>query len=129
MLLTKRNEYALQSMIILARQKEGKSLSAATLAKTLKTTPAFMSKIAQQLAGAGLLKTKRGKTGGILLGQPAGKILVKDIFAAVDGTLSVSACLNEGRCKHHVCPLYPVLNQVQKDLDKKLNSAKLSTFV
>ena len=46
MLLTKRNEYALQAMIILARQKEGELVPASALAKKLKTTPAFMSKIA-----------------------------------------------------------------------------------
>jgi len=129
MLLTKRNEYALQAMIILARQKEGELVPASALAKKLKTTPAFMSKIAQQLSGAGLVRAQKGKNGGLFLGRPARKILVKQIFAAVDGTLLVSACLNEGRCKHHVCPIYPALNKLQKDLDNRLNSAKLSTFV
>ena len=129
MLLTKRNEYALQAMILLARQKEGEPVPASALAKRLRTTPAFMSKIAQQLACVGLLKTKRGKTGGVLLGRPAQKILVKQIFAAVDGALSVSACINEGRCKHQICPIYPVLTRLQKDLDNRLNSAKLSTFI
>jgi Rrf2 family iron-sulfur cluster assembly transcriptional regulator len=129
MLLTKRNEYALQAMILLARQKPGNPLTAAGLARTMKTTPAFMSKIAQQLSGAGLVKSKKGKGGGLSLSRPAQRILVRDIFASVDGTLSVSACLNEGRCKHHVCPIYPVLSQVQRDLDRKLNSAKLSTFI
>lgn len=129
MLITKRNEYALQAMIILARQEEGRPLAASALAKALKTTPAFMSKIAQQLAIVGLLNTKRGKAGGLFLGRPANKILVKDIFAAVDGALSVSACMNQGRCRHHVCPIYPTLIELQRDLDRKLNSAKLSTFV
>jgi len=129
MLLTKRNEYALQGMILLARQKPGNSLTAAGLARTLKTTPAFMSKIAQQLAGTGLIKSRRGKGGGLFLARNADAILVRDIFGAVDGRLSVSACINEGRCKHLVCPLYPVLSQVQKGLDQKLNSAKLSTFI
>ncbi|MDQ7797456.1 MAG: Rrf2 family transcriptional regulator [Candidatus Edwardsbacteria bacterium] len=129
MLITKRNEYALQAMIILARQEEGRPLAASALAKRLKTTPAFMSKIAQQLAKAGLLTTKRGKAGGLFLGRPANKILVKQIFAAVDGALSVSACMSQGRCRHHVCPIYPALTRLQKDLDNRLNSAKLSTFV
>ncbi|MDP2806649.1 MAG: Rrf2 family transcriptional regulator [bacterium] len=129
MLLTKRNEYALQSMILLARQNEGQPLAASALAKRLKTTPAFMSKIAQQLSGAGLVRSRKGKNGGLFLGRPAHKILVKQVFAAVDGTLSVSACMDEGRCKHHVCPIYPVLTRLQKDLDNRLNSAKLSTFI
>jgi Rrf2 family protein len=129
MLITKRNEYALQAMIILARREKDLPLAASALAKHLKTTPAFMSKIAQQLAKSGLLTTRRGKDGGLFLGRPANKILVKDIFAAVDGTLSVSACMSQGRCKHHVCPIYPALTELQRDLDSKLNSAKLSTFV
>lgn len=129
MLITKRNEYALQAMIILARQEKERPLSASALAKDLKTTPAFMSKIAQQLAKSGLVTTRRGKTGGLFLGRPANKILVKDIFTAVDGALSVSACMNRGRCKHNVCPVYPVLTELQRDLDSKLNSAKLSTFI
>lgn len=129
MLLTKRNEYALQAMILLARQKEGELLPASALALALKTTPAFMSKIAQQLSGAGLVRSQKGKNGGLFLSRPAQKILVKQIFAAVDGTLLVSACLNEGRCRHHVCPIYPALTKLQKNLDHRLNSAKLSTFV
>ncbi|MDO8988837.1 MAG: Rrf2 family transcriptional regulator [Sideroxyarcus sp.] len=129
MLLTKRNEYALQAMILLARQKEGELLPASALALALKTTPAFMSKIAQQLSGAGLVRSQKGKNGGLFLGRPARKILVKQIFAAVDGVLSVSACMTEGRCKHHVCPIYPALTKLQKDLDNRLNSAKLSIFV
>jgi len=129
MLITKRNEYALQAMIILARQEEGRPLAASALAKALKTTPAFMSKIAQQLTRASLLGTKRGKEGGLLLAKPASKIIVSDIFGAVDGKLKVSACVLEGRCKHHVCPIYPALSRLQRDLDNKLNLAKLSTFV
>lgn len=129
MLITKRNEYALQAMIILARQEKGRPLAASALAKRLRTTPAFMSKIAQQLARAGLLNTKRGKAGGLILGRPADKILAQDIFAAVDGALSVSACMDQGRCRHHVCPIYPALIELQGDLDSKLNLAKLSTFV
>ena len=129
MLLTKRNEYALQAMILLARQKNGQVLPASALAKTLKTTPAFMSKIAQQLIAAGLAISKKGKGGGLFLARPAGIIHVRDIFAAVDGELAVSACVKEGRCKHHICPVYPALARLQRDLDKELNSAKLSTFV
>jgi Rrf2 family iron-sulfur cluster assembly transcriptional regulator len=129
MLLTKRNEYALQAMILLARQKPGNPLTAAGLARDMKTTPAFMSKIAQQLSGAGLIKSRRGKGGGLYLARGPYRIAVREIFGAVDGKLSVSACINQGCCMHHTCPIYPVLNRVQKELDQKLNSVKLATFV
>jgi len=129
MLLTKRNEYALQAMILLARQKKGKLQPASSLARALRTTPAFMSKIAQQLIAAGLVISKKGKGGGLFLARPAGSIRVWHIFSAVDGELAVSACVKEGRCKHHICPVYPALSRLQKDLDKELNSARLDKFV
>lgn len=129
MLLTKRNEYALQAMIIVARQKYEMAVSAAELARSLRTTPAFMSKIAQQLARAGLLETKRGKSGGLFLAVPPDRIYIGDIFKAVDGILRVSSCMDQGRCKHHVCPVYPALRKLQKDLDENLNSARLSSLL
>ncbi len=129
MLLTRRNEYALQAMILLSRQEKGNPLSASGLAKKLNTTPAFMSKIAQQLARAGLVETVRGKRGGLMLKRPSKQITAGEIFAAVDGELVVSACIKEGRCRHHVCPVFPVLSRMQNDLNRRLNQAKLSTFV
>jgi Rrf2 family protein len=128
MLLTKRNEYALQAMIILARQKKGSLMSASDLAKTLKTSSAFMSKIAQQLTRAYLLESKRGKYGGLALAKLPEKILVQDVFNAIDGALKVSSCMINGRCKHHVCPIYPSLAKLQRELDENLNFVKLSTL-
>jgi Rrf2 family nitric oxide-sensitive transcriptional repressor len=124
MLLTKRNEFALQASVLLA--KSGRLMPASELSRTLKASPAFMSKIAQQLVRAGILRSVRGKTGGLALAVPPEKIRVRDIFQAVDGPLLMAACLKQGRCRHLACPLYPVLGQVQKELDGRLNDARLS---
>ncbi len=127
MLLTKRNEFALQASILLA--KSTRLMPASELARTLGTSPAFMSKIAQQLVRAGILRSLRGKGGGLSLSRPAKDILAKDIFRAVDGPLLLSGCLSRGRCRHLDCPLYPVLGRVQGRLDRELNNARLSSFV
>ena len=129
MLLTKRNEYALLAMILLAGNKKDRPLPASGLAQKLRTTPAFMSKIAQQLAAAGLVTSRRGKGGGLMLVRQPERILVRDVFLAVDGTLLLSQCMCQGRCRHLACPLYPVLRKVQQELDAGMNSARLSSFV
>jgi len=128
MLLTKRNEYALQAMILLAR-RPGQTVSAQALAAALRASPGFMSKIAQRLAAAGLVTSRKGKGGGLALARRPERIRARDIFRAVDGTLRLSQCMEQGRCEHRVCPIYSTLRKVQSELDREINSARLSKFV
>ncbi len=127
MLITRRNDYALQAMVLLARQP-ARPLTAAQLASALKASPAFLSKIAQQLARAGLVRARRGKGGGLSLARPPQRILVGEVFRAVDGPLVLSPCLSRGRCPHLRCPLYPVLGRVQGEMERSLNAVRLSKF-
>ncbi len=124
MLLTKRNEYALQAALILARRRS--LATASELAGVLNTSPAFISKIAQQLVRAGLFKSVRGKGGGLALARPPERIKIREIFQAVDGPLLLAGCLARGRCRHFDCPLYPVLGRIQAELDLRLGHARLS---
>ncbi len=129
MLLTKRNEYALQAMVLLARRGGEGAAPARELAAALRTSPGFLSQIARRLAAAGLVKTRTGKGGGLSLARPPRRIRVREIFRAVDGELRVSQCMTEGRCTHLACPLYGPLRAVQAGLDREINSARLSRFV
>ncbi|MCU0607606.1 MAG: Rrf2 family transcriptional regulator [Candidatus Edwardsbacteria bacterium] len=129
MLLTKRNEYALQAMVLLARRGGEGAASARELAAALRTSPGFMSKIARQLAAAGLVRARSGKGGGLALARPARRIRARDIFRAVDGELRVSQCMAEGRCTHRACPVYGPLRAVQSGLDREINAVRLSQFV
>lgn len=124
MLITKRNEFALHASILLAKSQ--RLMPASELARSLGTSPAFMSKIAQQLVRAGILRSVRGKGGGLALSRSPKDILVKDIFRAADGQLLLSSCLVDGPCRHLSCPLFPLLGKVQAELDRKLNNARLS---
>ena len=45
----------------------------------------YLGKVLQKLARAGLLRSKRGRTGGFVLGRPAGEITLADIVLAVEG--------------------------------------------
>jgi Rrf2 family protein len=46
----------------------------------------FLGKVLQKLARAGLLRSKRGRTGGFVLGRPASEITLADIVLAVEGS-------------------------------------------
>lgn len=45
----------------------------------------FLGKVLQKLARAGVLRSKRGRTGGFVLGRPAAEITLADIVLAVEG--------------------------------------------
>jgi len=45
----------------------------------------FLGKVLQKLARAGLLRSRRGRTGGFVLGRPAAEITLADVVLAVEG--------------------------------------------
>ena len=49
----------------------------------------YLGKVLQKLARAGLLRSTRGRTGGFVLGRPAGEITLADIVLAVEGAESL----------------------------------------
>ncbi len=53
----------------------------------------YLGKVLQKLARAGLLRSKRGRTGGFVLGRPASEITLADVVLAVEGAESLEALL------------------------------------
>lgn len=45
----------------------------------------FLGKVLQKLARAGLLRSRRGRTGGFVLGRPAAEVTLADVVLAVEG--------------------------------------------
>lgn len=45
----------------------------------------YLGKVLQKLARAGVLRSRRGRAGGFVLGRPAGEITLADIVLAVEG--------------------------------------------
>lgn len=67
----------------------GKGVLIATLAERAHVPRPFLAKVLQRLADKGLLRSKKGRMGGFLLGRPAWEITVADIVLALDGADSL----------------------------------------
>lgn len=78
----------LQLMITLACLQEEECHSE-SLAQKMGTNPAFIRKIMAKLSKAGLIETRRGKSGGVNLARAAKEISLKDIYLAVNETKSI----------------------------------------
>ena len=90
MLLSRASEAALKALPHLdPRGPEGPGREARALALACGEPAPFLGKVLQKLACAGLLRSKRGRTGGFVLGRPAAEITLGDIVLAVEGAESL----------------------------------------
>lgn len=104
--LSKKAEYAIRSMIHLgiAADLGLPNVSGADLAEENRLPLKFVERILQELREAGLVETKRGKSGGYTLAKPAGHIRIGDLVRLMDGRLAPICCASENAYQRCTCP-------------------------
>ncbi len=120
MLLTKKSEYALLSLISIAKQNEPKNVD--VLSKELNISKSFLAKIMQNLAKYEIVKSYKGVNGGFVLNKPYDEITILEITTAAEEKIpsvfecspSVHSCPSElGNC----CTIWPLLNNLQAKIN------------
>lgn len=87
MQFSKKADYALRAMAILATLPPDRTLQAQELAEAGKIPIKFLEQILLVLKRSGLLRSKRGVGGGYRLGKESRRISVAEVVEAVDGEL------------------------------------------
>jgi len=85
-------DYAVVLMTAAARREPGDRLSATELSVETGVPLPTTQKLMGQLAGAGLLDSTRGASGGFALARPATEISLADIVEAVEGPIAMTVC-------------------------------------
>jgi Rrf2 family transcriptional regulator, iron-sulfur cluster assembly transcription factor len=100
------------------------------IARELDISFHFLTKIFQQLTGAGLLESYRGPSGGVKLAKPASEIVLLDIVKAIDGDGLFSECVLglEGCGTHAPCPLHATWAAQRGKLHDALEGATLESL-
>jgi Rrf2 family protein len=104
--LSKKADYALLAMRHLAAHSERGAVSARELAEAYDLPPELLAKVLQRLVRHRLLTSIQGIRGGYGLARPANAISVVDVFQAIDGPLTVTACSET----NHSCEQYSKCN-------------------
>ncbi|MFW5681264.1 MAG: RrF2 family transcriptional regulator [Pseudomonadota bacterium] len=92
-MLSQKAKYALRALIVLAAPAEG-ATSAARLAEQANVPAKFLEHILADLRRAGLVASRRGRTGGYRLGQPADRISFGAVIRLIDGPIAPLPCLS-----------------------------------
>lgn len=125
---------AVHILTAMAYSGKGKAFTSSTLAKTVNTNPVVIRRLLAALAGAGILNTTRGKSGGVELAKIPSEITLYDIYQAVHGGETLVAMHGNEEVKH--CPvscrvrdlLGATLVKAQKAFERELKSSTLESL-
>ena len=128
MLLTEKSEYALLSLISIAKSSEPKNVD--ELSRELNISKSFLAKIMQNLAKQNLVISHRGVNGGFALNKSWENITILEIVvAAEEKTPSVFECSpSPDNCPNQVamlCTIWPLLNNLQLKINDFLEKLTL----
>ena len=105
--------------------RHGEELSSATLADSVNADPTFVRKSLSKLSKAGLVVTKRGKSGASALARPPRQITLLDIYraSAAPPAFAIHSYPVEKRCPvscHLKECMSEVLSQAQYSFERSL---------
>jgi Rrf2 family protein len=132
MLLTKKSEYALLSLISIAQDDKPKNVD--VLSKELDISKSFLAKIMQNLAKNELVISHRGVNGGFTLKKSWEEMTILEIVEAAEERIpmvfecspSLESCPNQ---KAHNCSIWPLLNNLQVKVNDFLKDLTLKDLV
>lgn len=120
MLLTKKTEYAILSLVAIAKSTTPKNVD--LLSKELNIPKPYLAKILQSFSKSDILTSYKGINGGFILSLPP-----EDISLLMIATISEDKAVSVFECsatiedchsnKAHNCTLWPTLNKLQIKID------------
>ncbi|MCQ8241373.1 SUF system Fe-S cluster assembly regulator [Rhizosaccharibacter radicis] len=104
--LSRLTDYAVVVLVRLG-QEDGVA-TAPSLAGSTGVPEPTVAKVLKAMAAHGMVASQRGARGGYRLARPLDRIPVSDVIAAIDGPISLTACVDgaTGGCEaQHCCPI------------------------
>ncbi len=133
MLLTKKSEYALLSLVIIARNDEPINVEA--LSNELNISKSFLAKILQNLAKNGILNSYKGNNGGFTLKKTCEELTIMEITSiAEEKAPTVFECTTSTgtTCSGNIsgqCNVFPLLSNLQNKINGFLNDLTLKDIL
>jgi Rrf2 family protein len=103
-------------MVGLASRTQGSVVSARALAEESEVPYELARTILGNLADAGILESRRGRSGGFALARPAEEIRLGDILASAGETLQLNVCVADpANCRRSgLCPVHPIWTEASE---------------
>ena len=131
MQLSSRTEYAARALIALARESVADSpVQLANLAAAEEIPLDYLAQLVGTLKAGGLVATRRGPGGGLLLARPAGDVSLAEVVQLMEGSFSPAECGGGGdRCHHAArCALREAWDDLARGMAEALGRHSLTSL-
>ena len=120
---TRAADYAIRALIHMAALPAGNRVMLPELAAATAAPETFLSKVLQALCRAGMVFSRRGKSGGFEILPKGRQATLSSVIAAVDSPIRLNACLVSGdSCdRKDECPAHRVWVKAQSAMLQALD--------
>ncbi len=131
MKVTRATEYAIRCMVYLSTQEMGKLSSRKEISSIAEIPEHFLSKIAQDLAKAGLIKIHQGARGGFSLLKSPQEISMLEVVETMIGEIYLNECVTrpEGCLASYNCAVHTVWLRARDQLRQTLAEVSIADLV
>lgn len=129
--ITRQTEYAIRGLQELIRRNGDTPIQLKLIAGSCEVSEAFLAKIFQMLAQAGIVKSHRGVKGGFSLGKDPATITLREVVEVCEGGISLNHCLRHvDPCKDaETCRVAKVWREAQDALTGALDKTTMADVV
>jgi Rrf2 family protein len=133
-MLSQKCKYALQALLVLAREKSPETLLLVSdIAERENLPKKFLEAILLELNRNGLVRSRRGRGGGYALAKPADLITFGQVVRIMDGPLAPLSCVSVNyyrRCDdckdEQACEIRKVMRRVRDAIAHELDGTSLA---
>jgi len=93
-MISNKAKYAFRALLAIASAPEGESMTSAEIARRHAIPHKFLEQILLDLKKAGILDSRRGKSGGYVMLRPADTISFGEVLRLFEGPLAPLPCLS-----------------------------------
>jgi Rrf2 family protein len=132
-MLSQKCKYALQALLVLARQNSDELLLVSDIAERENLPKKFLEAILLELNRNGLVRSRRGRGGGYALAKPADLITFGQVVRIMDGPLAPLSCVSVNyyrKCDdcrdEQACEIRRVMRRVRDAVAHELDGTSLA---
>ncbi len=131
MKLSTRSRYGTRVLLDLAMNNGKDPVPLKEIARRQKISLLYLEHIIAPLIAAGLVKSSRGKHGGIKLARPSQEIKLGEVLRLLEGSIAPVDCINDPEvCERSgICATRDVWVELKKAMDGVLENKTLSDLV
>jgi len=130
MLVTRETDYAVRTVLYLARDHE-RVVSVTEIAEAMLIPKSFLAKILQRLVKNNIVQSVRGVKGGFRLAKKTSDISLLSVMEAIQGVTGINVCAVDSRkCKiSSACVVHPVWVELRKDVEARLKKQTIASLL